>query len=303
MNKTIENSGHSVNKSQRVAYIFLLPSLLIFLTFIILPLVASLMMGTLKMDIFLQKITFVGIENFIKLITDDRFWNALVNTFYFTVVEMPLQVIFALVVAIYVQKNTRFRKLLRSAYYIPVTCSLTAMGIVWSILLDPSLGMYPYFLKIAGLPGIEFLKDPNMAMPSIILMTIWKNFGLTMVILIAGIQGIPDTYYEAARIDGANKWIQFRHITIPLLIPALGFCVITNTIGSLQVFDQVYVMTQGGPMFRTETLVQYIYNRGFCIAPFDLGYASAIAEVLFVIIAIITLMMYNFFIKKETVDM
>ena len=290
------------SKPEGAAYIFLLPSFLVFSIFIILPLLASLVLGTFTLDIFLQKITFRGIANFQRILTDERFWNALRNTFYFTAVEMPFQVILALGVAVYVQKNSFFRKLVRSVFFVPVVCSLTAMGIVWSMLLDPSLGIYPYFLRMIGLPGLAFLKDPFLAMPSVILMTVWKNFGFSMVILVAGIQAIPDTYYEAARMDGAGKWRQFRDVTVPLLIPALGFCVITNTIGSLQVFDQVYVMTQGGPLFRTETLVQYIYNRGFRIAPFDLGYASAIAEVLFVMIAAVTLALYRSFIKKETAD-
>lgn len=290
------------NRPEGAAYILLLPSLLVFLVFVIMPLIASLVMGVFSLDIFLKKITFIGLANFQRLLSDERFWNALKNTLYFTGLEMPLQVLFALLVAVYVQKNTRFRRLLRSVFYIPVTCSLTAIGIIWSMLLDPSLGIYPYLLRSIGLPGVEFLKDPALAMPTIIIMTVWKNFGLSMIILVAGIQSIPDVYYEAAMIDGSNKWSQFRNITIPLLIPTLGFCVITNTIGSLQVFDQVYVMTQGGPLFRTETIVQYIYNRGFRIAPYDLGYASAIAEILFVMIAIITLMMNKFFVKQEAVD-
>lgn len=292
-----------LNRPEGAAYVFLLPSLIVFSLFIIFPLLAALVMGTFKIDIFLRDISFVGTENFKRLLSDERFWNALKNTLYFTGVQMPMQVIAALLIAVYVQKNTWFRKILRSVFFIPVVCSLTAMGILWSMLLDPSLGIYPYFLRQIGIYGVEFLKDPALAMPSIIMMTVWKNFGMSMIILVAGIQSIPEIYYEAARIDGAGNWKQFFTITIPLLVPTLGFCVITNTIGSLQIFDQVYVMTQGGPLFRTETMVQYVYNRGFQIAPYDLGYASAIAETLFVMIAVITLLLYRYFIKKEKVDM
>lgn len=292
-----------VNKPEGAAYLFLLPSLLIFAVFVIFPLLAALVMGTFKVDIFLRDVTYIGGENFKRLLSDERFWNALKNTFYFAGLQIPLQTIFALAVAAYVHKNTKFRKFLRTVYFIPTVCSMTAMGILWSMLLDPSLGLYPYFLRKIGIFGVEFLKDPTMAMPSIIMMTVWKNFGLSMIIFVAGIQGIPDQYYEAARIDGADRWKQFSHITIPLLLPTLGFCVVTNTISSLQMFDQAYVMTRGGPMFRTETLVQYAYNRGFQTSPYDLGYASAIAETLFVIIAMITIMMYKYFIKKERVEM
>lgn len=291
------------NKPEGAAYLFLLPSLMIFAVFVLFPLLAALIMGTLKMDIFLRNFTFIGMENFKRLLYDERFWNALKNTFYFAGLQMPLQILFSLIIAVYVHKNTRFRKLLRTVFFIPTVCSMTAMGILWSMLLDPSLGFYPYLLRKIGIFGVEFLKDPSLAMPSIIMITVWKNFGLSMIIFVAGIQGIPDEYYEAAKIDGANRWRQFWHVTIPLLLPTLGFCVITNTIGSLQVFDQAFVMTRGGPMFRTETLVQYAYNRGFQTAPYDLGYASAIAETLFVIIAFITLLMYKYFTKKERVEM
>jgi multiple sugar transport system permease protein len=290
------------NKPERAAYIFLLPSLIIFAVFVLMPLLASLLISMLDIDIFLENIEFNGLRNFEKLIYDERFWNALKNTVYFTVFEVPLQVIFALLIAVYVQKNTTFRKFLRSCFYIPVVCSMTAMGIVWSMLMDPTLGTIPYMLRFLGLSDVGFLKDPLLAMPTIILVTVWKNFGLSMIILVAGIQSIPDVYYEVAELDGASKWNQFRNITIPLIIPTLGFCAITNTIGSLQMFDQAYVMTQGGPVFKTETLVQYIYTRGFSVAPYDLGYASAIAEILFLMIAVIAIVMYQFFIREETVD-
>lgn len=302
MNKTGRKLFAYFNKPERAAYVFLLPSFLILILFTIVPLLASLVISTLSMDIFLKKITFAGVENFARLLSDERFWNAMKNTLYFTALEMPLQIIFALLIAVYVQRNTGFRKFLRSTLFIPFICSMTAVGIVWSMLLDPTLGMYPYLLRLIGISGVEFLKDPVLAMPSVIFMTVWKNFGFSMIILVAGIQSIPGSYYEAAEIDGSSRFNQFCNITVPLLIPTLSFCIISNTIDCLKVFDQVYVMTQGGPMYRTETIVQYIYNRGFKISPFNLGYASAIAEVLFVIIAIITLYMYKFFLKKETVD-
>lgn len=170
------------------------------------------------------------------------------------------------------------------------------------MLLDPVLGTVPHFLVSLGLPRMEFLKDPALAMPSVILVTVWKNFGLSMVILLAGIQGIPESYYEAARIDGAGEWALFRHVTLPLLVPALGFCIVTNTIGSLQVFDQVFVMTRGGPLFRTETLVQYIYHRGFQSPPYNLGYASAIAQALFLMIAAVSLLLHKYLLTRETTE-
>jgi len=290
------------NKPDKAAYIFLLPSFLTFTVFIFMPLLASLLISMFDINIFLENISFSGLENFKRLIFDQRFWNAFKNTLYFTALEVPIQIIFSLLLAAYVQKNTVFRRFLRSCFFIPVVCSMTAVGIVWSILMDPTLGTVPYMLRFLGLSDIGFLKDPLLAMPTVVLITVWKNFGLTMIILVAGIQSIPDTYYEAAEIDGSNKWNQFINITIPLIIPTLSFCTITNIINSLQVFDQTYVMTKGGPVFKTETLVQYIYTRGFAVAPYDLGYASAVAEVLFLMIAVIVVLIYQFFVRKETVD-
>ncbi|HUC94058.1 MAG TPA: sugar ABC transporter permease [Paenibacillus sp.] len=291
-----------INRPERAAYLFILPAVLILLFFTVIPLVASVVISLLQMDPFLQNVKFIGADNFAALVEDERFWNALKNTIYFAAVEMPLQVVLALLVAAFVSKNTLFRKLMRSIYFVPVVCSMAAISIVWSFLLDPQIGSYPYYLSLLGLPRLEFLRDPNLAMPSVILMTVWKNFGYSMVILIAGIQSIPDSYYEAAEIDGASKTQQFFNVTIPMLIPAISFCVITNTIGSLQVFDQIYVATQGGPLFRTESIVAYIYSTGFSTAPYNLGYSSAIAVVLFVIIIAVTLLMNNYFLRKETSD-
>jgi multiple sugar transport system permease protein len=291
------------NKPERAAYLFILPALLILTVFVFVPMISSVIFSFLKMDIFLQNIGFAGFSNFLKMFSDERVGNALINTFYFAAVEVPMQIILALLAAIYVSKNTLFRKFLRSVFFIPAVCSMTAIGILWSFLLDPQTGMYPYYLSVLGLPKLLFLKDPTLAMPSVILLTVWKNFGYSMVILIAGIQSIPASYYEAAEIDGASKRRQFFGITLPMLIPSIGFCVVTCTIGALQVFDQIYVTTNGGPLFKTETLVAYVYNVGFRSAPYDLGYASALSVMLFVLIVIISLFLNNYFMRKETSDL
>lgn len=299
--KIVSNIRRLLNKPQGAAYIFILPSILLILIFWVVPLVASMGMSLFKMDIFLNKAEFVGLQNYVSMFNDKRFWNALVNTFRFMIMEMPLQIIVSLLMAAFISQNTFFSKLTRTVLYIPVICSLTAMGILWSLLLDPTIGYYAYIFKLVGLESIGFLKSTTWAMPSIAIMTVWKNFGLTMVILSAAMLSVPKPLYEAATIDGASKFAQFFKVTLPMIVPSLGFCVITNTIDSLKVFDQVYVMTQGGPLNSTETIVQYIYNRGFRVAPFNLGYASAIAEFLFVIIIIISLFMYRYFMKKEIV--
>lgn len=288
-------------KPKGAAYLFILPAVLTLLVFTIVPLVYAVIISFQNLTIFLAPAKFVELDNFSRLLTDDRFWNALKNTFYF-LLEVPIQVILGLLVAVFLSKNTPFRRFARTIFFVPTICSLTAIGIVWSFLLDPQIGILPYYLTQVGLPQLQFLSDPNMAMPTIILTTVWKNFGMTMMILIAGIQSIPSSYYEASQMDGANGITQFFRITLPLLVPSLGFCIITNTIGSLQVFDQIYVMTQGGPLHTTETLVMYIYNVGFSTQPFDLSYASAIAVILFLLIMGISLMTNNFLTRRETVD-
>lgn len=292
--------GTFLNRQDTAAWILLSPSLFALLVFLFVPVAASFVMSFFNINIFLQDISFAKLGNYAELMGDGRFWNCVWNTVYFTLMVVPLGMALSLGVAVYVQRNTPFRRMLRTTYYIPVICSMTAIGIVWAVLCDPTIGMFAYWSKWLGFEDVQFLKDPQLAMPLVALMTIWKTFGLNMIIFVAGIQAIPEYYYEAAEIDGANQYKQFANITLPSLMPALGFCVITSTITSLMVFDQTYVMTRGGPLFKTETLAQYIYNRGFTISPFRLGYASSVAFMLFVLIIIITLIMYHFFMKQET---
>ena len=288
------------NRPEKAAWVFLFPSLFSLVVFLFVPLIMSFGMSLFDVNIFLKDATFVKFQNFAELLKDKRFWNALKNTAYFTAMVVPIGIFLSLMAASYLQKNTLYRKTLRSVYYVPVICSMTALGIVWAILMDPTIGMFGYWARALGFQDVLMLKDPDIAMPLVAIMTIWKTFGLNMLILVAGMQAIPNTYYEAAMIDGAGKFRQFINITIPQLIPTLGFCVITGTIASFMVFDQTYVMTRGGPLFRTESLAQYIYMRGFSISPFRLGYASAVAFMLFIVIATISMIMYHYFMKKET---
>jgi len=284
---------------ERAAYWFIAPALTFIFLFTLVPLAATLGISLLRMDIFMNGASFAGLDHFKRLLADDMFWNALRNTLYFTVLEVPLQIAAALAAAVFVSKTSPFRKLMRSALFLPSICSLTAIGIMWSFLLDPQSGLYPQYLTQIGLPRLEFLRDPDLAMPTLILMTVWRSFGYSMIILVAGIQGIPDSYYEAAQIDGAGRMRQFRSVTVPMVIPALSFCVITSIIAALQVFDQIFVTTKGGPLDRTETIVTYIYKSGFQTAPFDLGYSSAISVALLVVIMVVTLSMNRYFLGKE----
>lgn len=290
------------NKPEGAAYLFIAPALVLIFLFTLIPLAATLGISLLRMDIFMNGASFIGLEHYAHLLKDDKFWNALRNTAYFAIFEVPLQIAFSLIAAVFVSGTTPFRKFMRSALFLPSVCSLTAIGIMWSFLLDPQSGLYTHYLTQIGLPRLEFLRDPELAMPSLILMTVWRNFGYTLIILVAGIQSIPESYYEAAQIDGASRIRQFFSITIPMIIPALSFCIITAIIAALQVFDQIFVTTQGGPLDSTETMVTYIYSTGFKTAPFDLGYSSAISVALLVVIMIATLSMNRYFLSKESSD-
>ena len=279
-------------RQDKAAYVFLTPSLILLFLFAFVPLVCSIIISVMNLDIFFSDVQFAGLKNYLEAFLDERFWNALKNTVVFAVIEVPVQIILGLLVANAVASTSFFSKAARSIFFIPVVCSMAAIGVVWSLLLDGTIDMVPYFCKEwFGITGLNFFRNISTAMGTVIAMTVWKNFGYTMSILVVGIQAIPKDYFEASEIDGANKIQQFFKITIPQLLPSLGFCLITNLIGSLQVFDQVYVTTGGGPQRATETLVYYIYKTGFT-NPFDLGYASAISVLMLLVILALSLPVY-----------
>ena len=287
-----------VAHNQKSAYLFLLPSMIILSVFVFIPLIASFVISVTDMNIFMKDVGFAGLKNFIRLFTDNRVSNATFNSLYFTLMEVPLQVGLALLLTACLAKNNQYCKLLRSIYYLPFVCSMTAIGIVWSMLLDPNMGLFAYWLKQVGFETIAFLKDPKWAMPTVIAVTAWKGFGYTLTLMAAAVLNISQSLYEAAEMDGAGSFQKFIHITIPGIWSTISFCIVTSTIGAMQMFDQAYVMTQGGPLNKTETVVQYIYDRGFQTAPYDLGYASAISVYLFVIVAVMTFVLRKFVLNR-----
>ena len=253
----------------------------------------------MHMDIYFSDVHFDGFNNFVRAFQDERFWNALKNTLLFAIIEMVLQIVVGLLVANALVSSTFFNKFSRTILFIPVVISTAATGVMFGLLLDETIGYIPYLCGMLGFPDATFFRNASTAMGTIIAMTVWKNFGYTMSILVVGIQGVSQSYYEAARIDGASKVQQFFYITLPGILPNLGFCIITNLIGALQVFDQVFVTTQGGPQYTTETLVFYIYKTGFR-APFDLGYASAMSVLLLIAILILAVPVYKkMFMSKD----
>lgn len=285
-------------RRERIAFLFMTPSLIVLFVFVLVPLIAAFALGVFDVNIFLTDFKFVGLKHFQKIFADDRVLNAFKNTFVFTFAEATLQVAFGFFVACLVSGTGWFQKLARSIYFIPVVCSMTGIGLISMMSMDPNIGSVPYLISKLGFDKPMMLKDANMAMAIIILITVWKNFGQTMIILVAGLGGIGRNYYEAAQIDGANRFQKTRYITVPLIWPSLSFCLVTNLIGSFQVFDIVFVATKGGPLYSTETVVQLIYSRGFS-GEMNLGYASALAVVLFAVIVVFTLVLYSLLNRQE----
>lgn len=237
--------------------------------------------------------TFVGADNYVALLSDAKFWKALGNTFFFVVVGVPLTLAIGLLIASALSRGiTRFRTVFRVGYYLPVITSIVAIAVVWRFLLNPDVGLINTVLKGLGIAGPDWLANPTLAMPSIIAMAVWRNLGFAMVVFIAGLQAIPASLYEAAAIDGAGRWQAFRYVTLPMLRPTILFMLVITTIGYLQLFEEPFVMTDGGPLDATLSVTMYMYQQGFEF--FKQGYASAIAYVLFVIVAVIAFLQFRF---------
>ncbi len=266
---------------------FLTPALLLITVFFFLPVIAALLLSFTDFDIYalgdLNRLRFIGFNNYQQLLQSPLFWTALANTFYFVMIGGPLSVAVSLSAALLVNSRlTRFPSLFRTLFFLPVVTTLVAVAVVWRYLYHPRYGLINYGLSLLGVEPIDWLGDPHWAMPALILMAIWKNFGFNMIIFIAGMQNIPVTLYEAAQIDGADAWRQFRYITLPLLGPTFLLVALMTVIGYFQVFAEPYVMTQGGPANSTVSIVLLMYEEGF--RWWNMGYASAIAFVLFALI-------------------
>lgn len=271
---------------------FVVPALMLIGLFFFLPVVASLLLSFTDFDIYalgrLDRLRFIGLGNYRRLLNDPMFWTALKNTLYFVIVGGPLSVLVSLGAALLVNHRlTRFQGVLRTLLFLPVVTTLVAVAVVWRYLYHPRYGFLNYVLGLAGLPPIDWLGDPHWAMPAIILMAVWKNFGFNMVVFIAGLQSIPRRLYEAAEIDGADNWAQFRYITLPMLAPIFMFVTVITLIGYFQLFAEPYVMTQGGPADSTLSVALLMFQEGF--RWWNLGYAAAVAFVLFLIILVGTL--------------
>ncbi|MBA2529139.1 MAG: sugar ABC transporter permease [Euzebyales bacterium] len=275
---------------------FALPWVLVFAVFLLGPILASFALSFT--DFGLGDLTnpigtnLVGARNYAELFGDDRFLAAAGNTAYFVVAGVPLTLVAGLLAALGLNRAVvRFRALFRVGYYLPVVTSIVAIAVIWRYLLHPDLGLVNVALSAVGVDGPNWLASPALAMPAIIVMAVWRNMGFVMVLFLAGLQTVPAQLYEAARIDGASPWKEFRYVTLPLLRPTTLFAAVITSIGYLNLFEEPFVMTGGGPLDRTLSVNMYLYQQGFNF--FHLGYASAIAYVLFVAIAVLAVVQFR----------
>jgi multiple sugar transport system permease protein len=274
------------------ALLFLSPTLVIFSTFILFPVIFSFYLSFQKWNMFSTETAFVGFDNYMRLLQNPDFWQVLKNTAIYTIGTVPLNMAMALAVAYVLNKKIAGKKFLRTAFFAPVIISPVAAAVIWRWIYDPNFGLMNYTMSLMGIDAINWLNDPTAAMTALIIMGVWKTFGINMVLFSAGLSGIPEQYYEAAEIDGASRWSKFWHITIPLLTPTTFFILVMSMITSFQVFDIVYVLTQGGPLGSTKVLVFYVYEQAFQF--FEMGYASAISYILFAILFVFTMIQIKY---------
>jgi len=268
-----------------IVALFLAPSLIPLVLFLIVPMVASIGLSFASWDL-LTPARWVGLANYRGLVHDAQFHAALLHTLYFVAGYLPLVFGGGLLLALALHQRLKGVAWLRTLYFLPVVTSWVVVALVWKWLLNPQYGIVNRLLGFVGVHGPGWWLDPHWAMPSIILASAWKDIGFTMVIFLAGLQAIPEEYYEAAALDGAGRWSRFRNITFPLLSPASFFVVVISLINNVQVFDQVWVMTQGGPAGSTTVVVQQIVQNAFSFG--RMGYAAAMSWVLFALILVIT---------------
>jgi len=284
-----------VISKKKVPYLFILPALLFFAGIYIFPVFFGLEISLTKWDLISPTKQFIGLKNYINLISEPLFIKSLRNTLYYIILTIPLTIVFSLALALMLSSQfIKFKPFFRVIYFIPVITSWVAISFIWKWLYQPSYGLINYFLSLIGIPAQGWLSSLSQAMPAIAITSIWKTLGFNMVIFIAGLQAIPRTFYEAAEIDGANRLQQFLKITLPLLNPTLVFVLITSVIFSFQVFVPVFVMTEapggqpGGPLNTTRVIVYHLYSAAF--RELKMGYAAAISFVLFGIIFVVSLL-------------
>lgn len=285
-------------KNTLIAWSFIAPNFIGFLIFTLVPVVFSLILAFMKWDSFSTP-EFVGLQNFTRMLSDDTFWLSLKNTFLYTIGVVPLTLVCSLGLAILLNQKIKGVKFFRTAFFFPYVTSLVAIAVVWSMLFHPTMGPINQFLRVVIENPPGWLSSSDWALTAIIIVSVWRGMGYYMILYLAGLQGISKELYEAAAMDGANKWKQFIHITVPALRPTTFFVTIMLVINCFKIFDLVQVMTDGGPGRATNVLVYQVYSEA--LVKFNFGYASAIAMVLFVIVLEITVIQFKWNQIREKV--
>jgi multiple sugar transport system permease protein len=276
-------------RKEWTAYLFISPTLILFFIFTVFAVIYSFYLSFHEWNILEPEKTYVGLDNYLQLLGDRRFHQAVLNTILYTAFAVPLTMIAGLSIALLLNNKIRLRGLFRTLYYLPTITPLVVSAIIWKWVYQGDYGLLNYYLMQLGIikEPLLWLADPNLAMAAVILMSVWGGAGYQMVIYLAGLQAIPEEFYDAAKVDGASGFQRLIHVTIPLLAPTTLFLFITSIIGSFQIFTQIYIMTSGGPLNRTTTIGYYLYEKAF--RHFDMGYASAMAYALFGMIFVFTL--------------
>ena len=270
-----------------IAFLFVLPALLNFAVFRYIPILLAAQASLYDYSLLGGFGDFVGIKNYLRAIDDDLFWTSLKVSAEFVLMKVPAQIVFSLLLAMFVSREVRGMGFVRTVVFIPVVTSIVAAAVLWGMMYNKDQGLIQSLLSIFGIPHIAFISSSTLALPAIVVMMVWKEVGFSTIIFVAGLKNIPQMFYEAASIDGAGPIRQFFTITVPLLKPVTLFIVVTQTISAFQVFVPVFVMTQGGPAFATNALVYYIYQNGFQYN--DMGFASAMSFVGLVLLVAVSL--------------
>lgn len=294
----MENIKKYWNNPSRSAYVFVAPSIILLLLFSVIPLVMAFGLSFFYVPITMNTAEFIGWDNFVEAFHDPRFLNSLKVTAIFTGLEVPIQVLGALIVAALISKNNKRNKILRAVYFLPVICSATVIGIMWRMILHSNIGFITAALQTMGLGRINFMNTPGLTIFVVSFISIWRSFGISAIIYVTAIQQVSPSLYEAAEMDGAGKIRQFFYITVPSIRPTFWYILMTRFAGALQIFDIIYVTTNGGPNYTTESTVSYIYTRAFA-SNSSMGYASAMSVILFIVIMFITVLMYRRMNREE----
>ena len=293
------NDVRKKNRNDNYAYLMILPAYFVFTVFILVPIGVVIYYSVTNFNLYSPP-EFVGMKNYLNLFKDADFLVSVKNTLLYTLGTLFPQLFLGLMLAVMLYRKSKLIPIFRTAFYLPNVMSMVCMSMVWLWIYDPTFGLLNSLLKVFGLSAKQWLQDPKMAMFCVILMSIWKSCGYSMVIFLSGLTSIPDSLYEAASLDGAGSLHKFLHITWPLLRPTTFFLLVTGIVNSFSVFEQINIMTAGGPLNKTTTIVHQIYRRGFL--EFKMGYASALSVMLLLFSVLITVLVFRFGSGGQVVD-